>query len=318
MGKRCAKNARNVIFCLMAVVAVGFIFPNNLQAAEAFNLGVVLGLSGTGAVSSKHCKTGIELAVEEINKKGGFLGKHPIKLFVRDSHTKPDVGVRGAKDLILRDKVRCIIGTYSSAVALAVEEVCYEYKVLHIPANSNTEAMTVQNYSPYTYQVVPNTYMQAKAQSIAIAEQVKKKGWKTFVTLAQDYEWAQNTTKAFLGFMKEAVPDFKLVKQYWPRLGEKEYSSYITAIMADKPDFVYGCISGTDGFAWMRQAKAYDFFKKFPYACLLSLTEMIEMKKEVPRGVFCRIASSFLCSHGYTHDGEYGEGIQGEIQRRVS
>ena len=182
--------------------------------------------------------------------------------------------------------MRTIIGTYSSAVALAIEEVCYEYKILHIPANSNTEAMTVQNYSPYTYQVVPNTYMQAKAQALATAELVKKKGWKNFVTLSQDYEWAQNTTKAFLEFMKEASPEFKLMKQYWPKLGEKEYSSYITAIMADKPDFVYGCISGTDGFAWMRQAKAYGFFEKYPYACLLSLTEMIEMKDELPRGIY--------------------------------
>lgn len=260
--------------------------PMNAFSAEPFHLGVVLGLSGTGAVSSRNCLMGVELAVEEINKQGGFLGKHPIKLFVRDDHTKPDVGSRSAKDLILRDKVRTIIGTYASSVALAIQEVCYEYKVLHIPANSNTEAMTVQNYSPYTYQVVPNTYMQAKAQALATAELVKKKGWKTFVTFSSDYEWAQNTTKAFLDFMKVSAPEFKLIKQYWPKLGEKEYSSYVTAIMSDKPDFVYGCISGTDGFAWMRQAKAYGFFEKFPYACLLSLTEMIEMKDEIPRGVY--------------------------------
>ena len=193
---------------------------------------------------SKEQREGLELAVEEINKQGGFLGKHPIKVFIRDDLAKPDIGVREAKNLILRDKVRTIIGTYSSAVGLAIEEVCYEYKVLHIPASSNTGAMTVDNYSPYTYQVVPNSYMQAKAQAIAIAKLAKQKNWKTMVTFGQDYEWAHNTTKAFLGFMEKLAPDFKVIKQYWPKLGEKEFSAYVTAIMADKPDFVYGCITG--------------------------------------------------------------------------
>lgn len=274
------------LVCFVVLPVMFFSIPVGVLADEPFHLGVVLGLSGTGAVSSRNCLRGVQLAVDEINKQGGFLAKHPIELFVRDDHTQVNEGVRAAKDLILRDKVRAIIGTYSSAVALALEDVCYDNKVLHIPANSNTEAMTVQNYSPYTYQVVPNTYMQAKAQALAISALVKKNGWKTFVTFSSDYEWAQNTTQAFLDFMKVAASDFKLIKQYWPKLGEKEYSSYVTAIMSDNPDFVYGCISGTDGFAWMRQASAYDFFKKYPYACLLSLTEMIEMKDEIPRGVY--------------------------------
>ena len=272
-------------YILLVLGIISLFLPIPARAEEPYHLGHCMAFTGTGAVSSKECKTGVDLAVEEINKQGGFLGKHPIKLFVRDDLGKPDIGVRESKDLILRDKVRAIVGTYSSAVALAIEEVCYEYKVLHIPANSNTEAMTVDNYSPYTYQVVPNTYMQAKAQAIAVAKIAKQKGWKTFVTLGQDYEWAQNTTKAFLTFMNQLYPEMKLVKQYWPKLGEKEYSAYITSIMADKPDFVYGCISGTDGFAWMSQGKSYGFFDKFPYSCLLSLTEMIEAKDIVPRGV---------------------------------
>ena len=93
------------------------------------------------------------------------MGKHPIKLIVKDDQTKPDVGVREVKDLILRDKVRCVLGSYSSAVAVAIKPVCQEYKVLHIAAISNSENITQVNFSPYTFQVVPNTYMQAKAWS---------------------------------------------------------------------------------------------------------------------------------------------------------
>ena len=66
---------------LVLLTVICIMIPAVSSADEPFHLGVVLGLSGTGAVSSRNCLTGVELAVEEINKQGGFLGKHPIKLF---------------------------------------------------------------------------------------------------------------------------------------------------------------------------------------------------------------------------------------------
>jgi branched-chain amino acid transport system substrate-binding protein len=147
----------------------GFTIAGTSLAAEPYHLGVNLAITGTGALYCKDGVDAIKLAVEEINTKGGFLGKHPIKLFIRDTHTKPDIGVREAKDLILRDKVRAILGTYSSAVAVAIKPIAREYKVLHIPAISNSENITKVNFSPYTYQVVPNSYMQAKAVVLGVA-----------------------------------------------------------------------------------------------------------------------------------------------------
>jgi branched-chain amino acid transport system substrate-binding protein len=147
----------------------GLITIDSGLAAEPYHLGVNLAITGTGALYCKDGVDAIKLAVDEINAQGGFLGKHPIKLFTRDTQTKPDVAVREAKDLILRDKVRTILGTYSSACAVAIKPICQEYKVLHIPAISNSENITQVKFSPYTYQVVPNSYMQAKAVVLGIA-----------------------------------------------------------------------------------------------------------------------------------------------------
>lgn len=279
-----------VIFCffiLIGSVGVG----GNTLAAEPYHLGVDLAISGTGAL---YCKDGIDaikLAVDEINTQGGFLGKHPIKLFVRDTHTKPDVAVREAKDLILRDKVRCVLGTYSSACAVAIKPVCQEYKVLHIPAISNSESITEINFSPYTYQVVPNSYMQAKAVVLGVAQLARKKGWKEYVTLASDYEWGRSTQDNTVKLLKQYAPQLKLKKEFWPRLGETQFTSYITAIMAEKPDFVYGCLASKDNMAWMKQAKAYGFFEKIPYpGSLISVSELIIQAKTLTRGLIglCR------------------------------
>lgn len=278
------------IACALIILGVFFLAAPSL-AAEPYHLGVNLAITGTGAL---YCKDGIDaikLAVDEINTQGGFLGKHPIKLFIRDSHTKPDIAVREAKDLILRDKVRTILGTYSSACAVAIKPVAQEYKVLHIAAISNSENITKVNFSPYTYQVVPNSYMQAKAVVLGVAELAKKKGWTNYVTIASDYEWGRSTQNNTVELLKQMAPELKLKKEFWPQLGETQFTSYITAIMSQKPDFVIGSVASKDNVAWMNQAKAYGFFDKIPYpGSLISVSELIIQAKTLDRGLIglCR------------------------------
>jgi len=274
-----------VIICSFLLIG-GLGTIDSSLAAEPYHLGVDLAITGTGALYCTDAVDAIKLAVGEINAQGGFLGKHPIKLFIRDTHTKPDVAVRGARDLILRDKVRCVLGTYSSACAVAIKPVCQEYKVLHIPAVSNSENITKINFSPYTYQVVPNSYMQAKAVVLGVAELAKKKGWKNYVTIASDYEWGRSTQQNTVELLKQFAPEVKLKKEFWPRLGETQFTSYITAIMGQKPDFVIGSVASKDNVAWIKQAQAYGFFDKIPYpGSLISVSELIIQAKTLTRGL---------------------------------
>ncbi|MGD9280775.1 MAG: ABC transporter substrate-binding protein, partial [Desulfobacterales bacterium] len=77
------------VFMVLSIVSMA-------QAAEPYHLGVNLAITGTGALYCKDGVDAIKLAVKEINAQGGFLGKHPIELFIRDTHTKPDIAVREA------------------------------------------------------------------------------------------------------------------------------------------------------------------------------------------------------------------------------
>jgi len=270
----------------LVLVCVALGFSATATAAESYHLGVAQGMTGTGALYSTDGVDAINLAVEEINAQGGLLGKHPIKVLVRDTQTKPDVGVRVARDLILGEKVQAIIGSYSSAVAVAIKPICMEHKVLHIPAISNSENITKLNFSPYTFQVVPNSYMQAKAVVLGVAELARKKGWKEFVTIASDYEWGRDTQKNTVELLKQFAPQLSLKKEFWPKLGETQFTSYITAIMGQKPDFVYGCLAAKDNMAWMNQAKAYGLFEKIPFpGSLISVSELIIQADTITRGM---------------------------------
>jgi branched-chain amino acid transport system substrate-binding protein len=133
--------------------------------------------------------------------------------------------------------------------------------------------------------------MQAKAVVLGVAELAKKKGWKGYVTIASDYEWGRSTQQNTVALLKQVAPGVKLKKEFWPRLGETQFTSYITAIMAEKPDFVIGSVASKDNVAWMQQAKAYGFFEKIPYpGSLISVSELIIQAKTLTRGLvgLCR------------------------------
>ncbi len=165
------------------------------QSAEPYRIGVLLPTTGPGANYSERPIKGLPLIAAEINKRGGFLGKHPVELIFRDDQTKPDVGAREARSLILNEKVKTIIGSWSSAVAMAVQEIVHEHKVLHLAATSNSSKIVNENYTPYTFLFGPNSQMQSSATVVAVSRMIKEKGWKNYVTLGLDYEWGRDAQK---------------------------------------------------------------------------------------------------------------------------
>ena len=310
------KGIKNAVVLLACMLAGSALVVGTAGAEEPYKLGVALGLSGPGTLYSIDGIKAIELAVDEINAQGGMLGKHPVKLFVRDTLTRPDAAERKARELILDDDVRCILGTYSSACAIAIKPVCREHKVLHIAAISNSENLTKNNFSPYTFSVVPNTYMQAKAVALGVAKLSKEKEWDEYVTLASDYEWGRSSQTIFVQILKQAAPHLKLKKEFWPTLGETEFYPYIKKISIEKPDFVYGSLASKDNEMWINQAKTFGFFELFPYqGSLISVSELIAQGDMLPRGVigvcrapfFAHMDEPMMSNFVKNYKGRYGQ-----------
>ncbi|KPK52449.1 MAG: hypothetical protein AMS22_09100 [Thiotrichales bacterium SG8_50] len=255
-------------------------------AAEPYRIGVCLPTTGSGANYSERPIKGLPLIAAEINKRGGLLGKHPIELHFRDTQTKPDVGAREARSLILNEKVQTIIGTWSSAVAMAIQEIIHEHKVLHLAATSNSSKIVNENYTPYSFQFGPNSRMQSGATVVAVLKMIKSRGWKTYVTLGLDYEWGRDAQRVFVDKMTKESPETKLTKVFWAKLGETDFTSYITAIMALKPDFMFGAIAGKDNETFIQQAKPAGLFKRVAYpGVFLPVTELMQQRKTLPRGI---------------------------------
>lgn len=256
------------------------------QASTPYRIGLLLPATGAGANYMAECIRGMPVLAAEINSRGGLLGKHPIEIIYRDDQTKPDVGAREARQLILNEKVNAIFGVYSSAVALAVQEIIHEHKTLHFAATSNSSSITTENHTPYTYQWCPDSDMQSGAVVVAVSRLVKDRKWKKFVSIGQDYEWGRQTHMGFTTGLAKVAPEATEAKQLWFKLGETDFTSYIAAIMSERPDFIYPAIAGKDNETFIQQAQASGLLKIASYpGGLISVTELREQRKTLPRGL---------------------------------
>ncbi len=251
--------------------------------AQTIKIGAIYDFAGGCHMYSEAGIKGIKMAVEEINAQGGLLGKK-LEYVVRDTEGKVDVAVREVKDLILREKVNFLIGPCSSGTGLAMQVVHTEYKILRIAPIANTEAQTVDKFSPYFVQTVPNTYMEAIAATRYLQKKVPKA--KRFATIGPDYEFGRREEAAFNEEIRRLVPGVEIVYEAWPKLGEKDFTAFITAIMAKKPDAVHGSLFGGDIVSFTKQAAPYGFFEKIPFIALYDFPVLLALGADAPEGTF--------------------------------
>src|SRR5690242_6246661 len=142
-------------------------------------------------------KKGWELAIEEINAKGGVLGKK-LEVVSRDDGANPGEAVRVADELITREGVNVIAGTFLSNIGLAVTEFAGKKQVFFLAAEPLTDKITWQNGNRYTFRLRASTYMQV-AMLLPDALAAKKKRW---ALVYPNFEYGQSAVAAFKELMK--------------------------------------------------------------------------------------------------------------------
>lgn len=223
---------------------------------------------------------GARLAVDELNTAGGVLGR-PVELIVRDSKSKPDVGVQLARDAILADGVSAIFGPVSSAVAAAMTEVAKENKTPIFFHTSNTQRLTTELFHKYAFMVGPNTTMEGRGNAIAAA----KLPYKNWAVIAPDYEFGHLQSEAFVAKLKALRPDVEIVTEQFPKLGEKEFTPVITSVLAANPEAVYSAHFAGDLITFTKQAAPLGFFDKVFFTSLYETDALQALGAEAPEGV---------------------------------
>jgi branched-chain amino acid transport system substrate-binding protein len=240
------------------------------RAAEPVRIGLDETLTGTYAEVGKNTLVGCQLAIEQINAKGGVLGR-PLELLVEDS-TSGDAGtaVEKARKLVDRDRVTFLLGNVNSALALAIAQVANEKRVLHIVPGGHTDAVTGASCHWSTFRVCNTTQMEANA----VAGQLIKNAGKRWYYITPDYAFG-HTLQAGMEKAAARLGGASAGADLAP-LGTTDYSSYLIKAQAANPDVIIFLPQGADMINVMKQAVQFGLDKRFHLAGAQQELEALE------------------------------------------
>lgn len=226
-------------------------------------------------------KKGMELAIDQINAAGGLNGKK-VQLITRDDNANPGDAVRVAEELISRDKVDVLTGSFLSHIGLALTDFAKQKKVFFLASEPLTDKIVWQNGNRYTFRLRPSTHMQV-AMLVPEASSMKKKRW---AIVYPNYEYGQSAAATFKALMKAAQPDVEFVAEQATPLGKVDAGSVVQALADAKPDAIFNVLFGADLSRFVREGNTRGLFKGREVVSLLTgEPEYLDpLKDESPTG----------------------------------
>jgi branched-chain amino acid transport system substrate-binding protein len=171
------------------------------SAADPIKIGLVTALSGQSARAGEALTRGLTIAIDEVNAKGGVLGRK-VELVRRDDEANPAKGVIAARELVQREKVAVLIGGLDTPVALAIVPFANEQKVPFIDPWAAGTGITVNGAKDnYVFRVSARDDLVDKAiVNYAIKNHsVKKPG-----LILVNNPWGESNEKGLTAALKEA------------------------------------------------------------------------------------------------------------------
>jgi branched-chain amino acid transport system substrate-binding protein len=275
--RRLLINRRTILKSSAVIAAAQMTSPFIIKARgeTPVRIGMVDPLTGVYAAIAQGEVVGAKFGVEEINKKGGILGR-PVELLVEDSANDVGTGVQKTRKLIDRDQVSFIIGDVNSGIAIAMAQVTSEKKVLHIVSGGHTDPITGTSCSWNVYRVCNATAMDANA----IASTLMEKFGKKWYFLTPDYAYGHSVQSSFEAILKKAggTSSASLVP-----LGSTDYSAYLIQAKAANPQVLINIMGGGDQVASLKQFVQFGLDKQMAVGGTLFELESIRAVPDAAR-----------------------------------
>jgi branched-chain amino acid transport system substrate-binding protein len=256
-------------------------FSTVAKAQEPVRIGELNSYSRWAAFTVPY-RQGFQLAFEEINAAGGVLGGRPIEVISRDDGASPGDATRVADELLTRENVSFLFGTFLSNVGVAMTDFANQRQTLFIAAEPLTDAITMEQGNRYTFRIRPNTFMQVGM----LVEEAAKTGATRWAIVAPNYEYGQSAAAVFRRLITEAVPGAEIVVEQFPALGQIDAGSTVAAIEQANPDGIFNVLFGGDLVAFVREGETRGLFENRPVMSLLTGEPewYLPLRDEVPVG----------------------------------
>ena len=238
-----------------AAAAATLSFPAILRAQGGpIRIGFPLPLTGTFAAIAADMQKGAQLAWDEINAKGGVMGRK-LEVLFRDDQLKPAVGAQRTKELIENERVDFVVGGLAAHVQMAINEQTKAAKKLYISLSQSDEISAKPDTSPLTFHEALNPTITSRANATYGVQNLGKKWWIVYA----DYAFGKQNNAVF----SERVPKLGgtiLGSTPYP-LGKPEFSAHLPKIQAAKPDAIYAVVPGADSVPFLKQVISFGLKK---------------------------------------------------------
>lgn len=274
---------RATFFTVLFFGLLAFVTVVPADAANTIKVGIVDTYTGPATTFTNDVLDGFKLAVDKINAGGGVLGMK-IEYTTRDEKFKPDIGLAMAKELVLKEKVDIIMGTINSATALAVSDFVKKEKIPFFVTFSKSEKIVGEKGHKYVFNMNENTEMAGRAAAIGLAKKPYVKYW----IAGDDYEYGHAIADGVWNNLKKIKPSVQKVGESWWKVGEADFTPYITQILAAKPDFIIVATGGSGMVNFQKAAKATGLAQKIPFYqhTATELSVLLPQGANAPEGVY--------------------------------
>ncbi len=274
------KGIKIFLWVLVVSIFLGLSFQRVALSEETIKVGDINTYSKLVSFTIPY-RNGWMLALDEVNGSGGVIGKK-LEVISRDDAGKPGNAVKIAEELIRREKVVLLMGSFFSHVGLALTDFAKRHKVFYLAAEPLSDAIVWTKGNRYTFRLRPSTYMQAAM----LAEEAAKHPAKRWATIAPNYAYGKDAVKSFKKVLKKKRPDVEFVAEQWPALFKINAGAEIQALIKANPEAVYNVTFGNDLAKFVREGKLRGFFKgRFIVSLLTGEPEYLDpLKDEAPVG----------------------------------
>jgi branched-chain amino acid transport system substrate-binding protein len=239
---------------LWLVVVAGLSLSGACQ--DTVKIGVILPLTGSQAAFGEALKNGFLIALDEINAKGGVLGKK-LQLDIYDDQSKPDQAVQGVSKLVDQDRMTLILGSFSSESTMAMIPAVTQRQVpLIIPIALADNLL--ESKSPWIFRVGSTTTDYAR---VTVAFLKGNGAPKTMAIVYENTNFGQSSMKAMAAVAQASGIKLVAVESYVAK--SPDYRAILQRVKLANPEVIYFCSYLLDATTLMRQSQEVDLNPKY-------------------------------------------------------
>jgi branched-chain amino acid transport system substrate-binding protein len=252
------------------------------QAQETIKIGLIQPLTGSVAYNGTTDVNGSKLALDEVNARGGVLGKK-VELIIEDGQCKPANSVNAAEKLIQRDKVVALSGAFCSSSTLAVMPIAANYKLPLITGVSSSAELTEKG-NPWFFRATETDALLAKSFSKILYDQLKL---RKVAYIGVNDDFGRGGVAEFEKQMT-ALGGTTVMKEYFEH-GTSDFYTLLTKLKSSGADGVFVAAETQDGSIFVKQKAELGLTTKVFGVGSWATADFIKLTGESSEGIYAAV-----------------------------